>query len=762
MSEHEHSPKEDPATITDAPDEAAPGESEIPAVPLIELREISVREQGLLLAALTGLLIIFRFDGFRFFFSEYIGGFSGDGGLYVWLVQHNLRDLFSLPWFNTYAFYPYGKAIAWSDNFIFPSLLAGIFLWIGVPLVAVYNGLILAATALNGIITARLCSRLTGNSLSAFIGGAAFMCSSVLSSSVGHPQLQFAFWIPLGTLVVIEFLAKPSSLTALAFGITLLLTFLTTVHFALFIFVVVFALVGCIVLVRPHALTKKHAILFVSGTCVGLIPIVPFVGPYLEASATFQSRALYEAYYFSASILSYLSAGEFSLLFGRTIRWSHNEARLFPGLLMYVATVIAILRLVEARQLRQPVIIFAALFGLTGLASLLPAHAVTKAVCALLLWATLAAFCSFIYRMGKLERSLKVTFLTNRALIAMFLGVALLGFALSFGPLGNPEKGHLALGVFRFFYTCIPGFDSIRAVGRFGILVAFGLSVTLSLTTLLLTKKYKLESRTVCVLFAILLAENFHYSFPLEAARPAPAAFQRLSDLSADNHAFIMLPYAGAATPEGTPVSWQAFARYNVNAMHWAFPLKRFLVNGYSGQQTKLMRELPGQLAEFPDERSLLALRSIAGLRYVIVVSSLDPDFNHDSFGIKSRFVASDIRLIEADSAGNYLFELIGEQAVREDFLLSVPSSPAGILNLELRVEGATAGSEAEVAVQINDHFEDPPLTTLSVPADGSSRMYSIPLPRTSDAVRPLRLGFKTAPGSTIFLGKTTFEPVKQ
>jgi len=54
-----------------------------------------------------------------------------------------------------------------------------------------------------------------------------------------------------------------------------------------------------------------------------------------------------------------------------------------------------------------------------------------------------------------------------------------MSFFIALGPLGNPEKHQWAFGVYRAWYALLPGFDSVRAIGRIGVLTAFALSVLL-------------------------------------------------------------------------------------------------------------------------------------------------------------------------------------------------------------------------------------------------------------------------------------------
>src|SRR5262249_26811995 len=140
----------------------------------------------------------------------YIGGAQRDAGLYSWLMEINARDLLRMPWFSTKAFYPYAHSLAFSDNFIFPSLVASPFLEIGVPPGLVFNLIILCAELLTGYGTFRVAYALTADFASSLIAGSGFIAFAYFTAHLGHPQLQFAFFFPYFVLAFLSFFARPS------------------------------------------------------------------------------------------------------------------------------------------------------------------------------------------------------------------------------------------------------------------------------------------------------------------------------------------------------------------------------------------------------------------------------------------------------------------------------------------------------------------------------------------------------------------------
>ena len=73
----------------------------------VPYHRVSAASQVLITCTCLLAICILRSDLLLDLSSQLIGGFSGDGGLYLWLFRHNAFLLFSEPWFNTNASYPY-------------------------------------------------------------------------------------------------------------------------------------------------------------------------------------------------------------------------------------------------------------------------------------------------------------------------------------------------------------------------------------------------------------------------------------------------------------------------------------------------------------------------------------------------------------------------------------------------------------------------------------------------------------------------------
>ncbi|MEX0596557.1 MAG: hypothetical protein WD512_08650, partial [Candidatus Paceibacterota bacterium] len=300
------------------------------------------------------LLLIYRTESILKINTHYLGTDQADGGLYVWLFKSNLKDLWELPWFNTRAFYPYTLSLAWSDNFILPAIVAKPFVLLGLPVIIVYNLCLLGATFLNGFCTFKIAYQLSHHFLGSLIAGTIFLGFPFFVLHLGHPQLQFAFWIPLVFGLYCKFLHQPKFTTAILLGFTLFLSFLTTVYYTIFIVVALLLITLALIAYQTSFFSKKNIYPAILGLIIGLAPIIPFALPYLEVKDTYGTRDLISVSTFGASLIAYFSAPSSHLLIDFTAIWSKAEAQLFPGIVCLLSLLVVVMKL--GRQNPMPII----------------------------------------------------------------------------------------------------------------------------------------------------------------------------------------------------------------------------------------------------------------------------------------------------------------------------------------------------------------------------------------------------------------------
>lgn len=741
-----------------------------------------LRQQWWAVAGLLLVLLITHFSAFRHLSTRYLGGFDRDAGLYVWLMKVNMRGMFGIPWFNTPAFYPYTRTLAWSDNFILPSFVAWPLVAVGASTELAYNIILLGACFLNGFVTYRLSYQLSTRPFPSWTAGVAFMASSCLTAQLGHPQLQFAFWLPLALSYLIAYLAHPSLRAAIQIGLTVVCTYLCSVYYAVLIPPLIAVVLLAFFVVRPGHLSPRGYLLLMAGCILGAAPLAFVVQPYLDVRHTFGGRGLYEAFAFSATGLSYLAAPPLNLLYGRLAFLSHPEARLFPGLVA-VFLMAAAFQLLQEQRLRTVSRSFLVAMLLTAAFSSLSATELTslypwlarhqqllRYLCGGASWVSFGCALLFLYRLGALERRLDFTPMSNRGLIAVFLFTAYVFFALSLGPLGIPSAGHFASGLFAVFYVLVPGADGLRAVSRLGILAILCITVTLPFALAAIARARGWGLRFYALVTCCVVIENLHTAIPVEGAPETPQVFalaERLpsSGISPDSRslsrpsvsesrdALLVLPMARQLTSNGKVASWSDFAYLNVRYMQWGLSTGMQLVNGYSGQRSKLMQEYPRSTAHFPDTRSLKALSLIAGLRYIIYMPSYDPAFDPADFERRLQEFSASFVERGRDSQGNYLLEFRPLTLLGQGAFFKMPSYPAGRALLHLMSPLQQDTPNVTLDLFVTQLSEKTPFRTLSLVADGEWHSYELGLPAIGDHVRPLFLSFRPSGNAKVYMG---------
>lgn len=638
---------------------------------------------------------VLRFGVLPVMTTAFIGGATGDAGLYVWLIKSNLRDLFRLQWFSTTAFYPYTLSLGWSDNYILPSLLAAPFLKLGFPLPLVYNIMHLCAMALNGLSVYVLLTHLTNFPKHAFFAGVAFLSLGVFAAHLGHPQLQWAFYLPLLLVGVTRMIHERSVAAGVLTGLFFSAALATTAYYAVFGAVLCAGFLAAIVILRPERFLDARYFKPLGGAILGLIPAIPLLIPYFSVRGVFGGREVYEAHYFSAAPLGYLSAAPFSWLYSWTAGWSHSEAQLFPGLVLLILPALTLRRLWEVPPLRRALGVsgglIAVVFVLSLFAKAFPWLRVVMAICS---WGLLGSYTFVLYKLGRLELQRGFRLITNRSLIAAFSWLGLLFFLISVGPLGNPEKGQVALGVYQFFYWFFPGFDAVRAIGRAGIVTSLMLVV---LYALYLTH-YVRATGVFLVLTGAVIIENLPREFPIERLAPKPSVFSRLESIPDARDAAVVLPLATQFDEYRRVRKWSEYANLNIEAMLWGFDSGRFFVNGYSGQRSKVMRELPWSLSGFPDSRALNALGKIGGLRYIVFRGDRVDGFNKQAF--EAEVKAADKRLkVVAVNGTDYLFEFSPLTQLSTPTEVLFPPLPGAEIELSISDHSAKKETALEVVI---------------------------------------------------------------
>ncbi|MCB0351900.1 MAG: hypothetical protein KDD64_00195 [Bdellovibrionales bacterium] len=708
---------------------------------------------------LFGLLMYHRLPVVEHLSTAYYGGARGDAGLYVWLTRSIGDALSWRRWFDTSAFFPYRETLAWSDNFILPSLCTQALEALGFSHIAAYNLVLLGAGLLAGYWTFRLAYLISGQFLGSLLSGSTFLSLGYLSGVSGHPQLQFVFFFPLVFYFFFRFVSSPSYSRSFIIGLGLSGAFLTTVYFALFSGFAVVLLFCAFSVLRPWRMNRFAASRFIVGVSVGLVPAAPFIVPYFDVANIFSARDIFEAFAFRASPLSYFAGSEHNVLYSFTNSLSHAEAHLFPGFVFYLLSFIPIALLWWVRSLRPYYlgVILSGVFG-SALVALDPKVAnsfiqsVIHGFVIFLLWLSWFLFAGALYRLGRREEETGVLFVTNRSLTLLIGFLAYSFYLLSLGPVFDPRATSLgSFSPFGILYHIVPGFDSMRAISRCGVLVLLFLSVQLSFSTVSL-KRVRRAEVVVGLLFLFIYGENLVRYIDLETPQKLPTVLSEVQKVAQREDVIMFLPWTQEINPSGGVKSWGDFARKNSIYMNWSAQIGLKTTNGYSGLRSKLMKELPRKMSGFPDQRSLTTLAFLGNVRFVVLCPYLLEGFDENYFREELSLYENDLKLLGQDEDGNFAFEFIGESKVREALQVLLPAHSRSFVHLEVKSLYQPNSPEIPLTLRESLHYQGEALGTLTIKSDGQWQGFLLPLPEPKVPVIPFQLQFETTEGSAVYV----------
>jgi hypothetical protein len=232
--------------------------------------------------------------------------------------------------------------------------------------------------------------------------------------------------------------------------------------------------------------------------------------------------------------------------------------------------------------------------------------------------------------------------LRNRSALAGFTLIATIFFVFSFGPGGNPHKHEPAFTPLGVLFSRVPGLAAVRAVGRYGAIVVFAayIAAAIGIQRFISSERRHAVATPLTAVASLLiifgLVENILTTIPFDAPAPPAQAFTTLSsDSSArGGGAVLILPFSSRPS-DNKHDGWSKVALLNSRYALWESssthsPVR--LVNGYSGQRSKVLMQLPRATQNFPDTTSLDYFARICGLRYIVVVPALFENWSDARF----------------------------------------------------------------------------------------------------------------------------------
>ncbi len=583
--------------------------------------------------------------------EQYLGGIEGDNGLYVWLFRYHVHHLFSAPWFETNGFYPYVGTLAWSDNFILPGALGYLLVWCGLSEPLAYNVIILSAYAASGFFIWLSVTRISGATSAGMISAVAWLSWCYWGLQVGHPQLLFHVFLTAGLYLFLCALHRPSVVTGALASLLVIGAFATTAYYAIFLVMMWAVLSFGILVVKPWAILRRANFRTLLGGAILSPLLAPFLMPYFKTIQLFGERGLYESHYFSANARSWLGVPDNSLIFGFLSRWGTGEAFLFPGFIVIALAVLSAGRISRSKGLRVALCGLVATFTAVSVLSIASLSAPSpyeyRLMTAVGCWSLLLASIGLGFVLRKVESKRGFVGVTHRSLLFAIILLAVVFWTLTLGPLGNPEKGQLALGPWAAVHSVVPGASAIRAVSRCAIVCVLALCTLAGLGVGLKLPSSQYLVFLVPFLIIGIWVEGSMRLQPSQALPPVPEALREFV-ASSERAVIIALPFTDTLDQKGAPASWTDFASRQALFLNWLTGSPHVAINGYSGQQTKIMRELPRAVRSFPSEPGLVSLCKFPELSRIFVSAEL----------VLPHPLPDGLSILAKDTAGNKLLSL--------------------------------------------------------------------------------------------------------
>jgi hypothetical protein len=246
--------------------------------------------------------------------------------------------------FDAPIFWPVTGTLAFSDAVLLQGVIAWPLLAAGVPVLPVYNVLLLAGPFTSALGAYALTRRLTGSRGGALIAGLVFGFAPYRLEHAMHLELQWSQWMPL-TMWALHRTWSSGRLTDGALtGLCVLLQFLSCIYYGVFL-ALFLVLVAPVLWWRQRPERPAHVMLaLVVGALLVAPALLAYATPYRQNQAQLGVRGPEEIAQWSATPASYLATPRENRLYGWTSGLGAPEARLFPGVVAIVLGVVALWR----------------------------------------------------------------------------------------------------------------------------------------------------------------------------------------------------------------------------------------------------------------------------------------------------------------------------------------------------------------------------------------------------------------------------------
>ena len=278
------------------------------------------------------------------------------------------------PWrlFDANIFHPARHTLAYSDAVLLQGVLAAPFIWLGVPVVVIYNLLVLVSFPLCGVSVYLLVRRVVGRADVGVLGGLVFAFGAFRFDHYIHLELLWAQWMPLALLCVHRALESGRIRDGLLAGACVAALGLSCIYYVVFFATALVVVVPVMATGVPPAKRRAAASALLAGTLLVVLVLTPYAARYAAARAEVGERAAGTAVLYAAGPKHFLAATPGNLLYGRlTASLGSHEKFLFPGFAALLLLVAGVWPPINRTRLAYVVLLAVAIdiaFGHRGLA----------------------------------------------------------------------------------------------------------------------------------------------------------------------------------------------------------------------------------------------------------------------------------------------------------------------------------------------------------------------------------------------------------
>ena len=273
--------------------------------------------------------------------------------------------------FHANIFHPEQYTLAYSDAILVEGAAGMPFIRAGVPIVYVYNALVLGSFVAAGLGMFLLVRRLTGAALPATLAGLVFAFTPYRFDHYYHLELLWAAWMPLAFWMAHRTIESGRLRDGLGVGAFVALQILSSIYYGVFLCTALIVFVIPLLAGASAALRRRALVALAAGALLASAAVAPYMLPYRHTRAAIGERGGNEALLYGAGPRHYLAAMPENLLAGRLLGpLGRHEKRLFPGFIAIALGVLALWPPVSRTTIAYAVVLAIAInlsFGPRGL-----------------------------------------------------------------------------------------------------------------------------------------------------------------------------------------------------------------------------------------------------------------------------------------------------------------------------------------------------------------------------------------------------------